>query len=111
MFLEGLFAEAKGIASMDVKVGSPCLDCAANAVGENNEDGWWKVSCVAPGVRGGVVKDGCPDVFREFPGLPMVTVLGIAERPGELGSFCSDFTSLGGIEVAGAETGAGEGSE
>ena len=66
---------------------------------------------MAPGVRGGVVKDDCADAFRELPGLPMVTVLGIAERPGELGSFSSDFTSLKGIEVAGAETGAGEGSE
>ena len=96
---------------MDVKVGRPCLDWAANAVGENNEGGWWKVSCMARGVRGGVVKDGCPDAFRELPGLPMVTVFGIVERPGELGSFSSDFTSFAGIEVAGAETDAGEGSE
>lgn len=96
---------------MDVKVGSPCLDWAANALGENNGDGWWKVSCVAPGVRGGVVKDDCADAFRELPGLPMVTVLGIAEMSGELGSFPSDFTSFAGIEVAGAEAGAGEGSE
>lgn len=101
-----------------MNVGSPCLDCVADAVGENSDCCCgWKVSCVVAvdadaGVRGGVLvvvvvvvlvaaNEDCAEAFRE-PGLSIVTVLGIEDMSGE-GSLVSCLVSSEGAVDGGAD--------